>query len=86
MDFLLCLSLLVKDTSVTFPLVTHPLQSSSNGLGVASQVCAPDTTDLILFNILVTEGHAIANLVAALCYKPEGCWLESRWSGFFQLT
>jgi hypothetical protein len=30
--------------------------------------------------------HALAYLVEALCYKPEGRGIESRWGRFFQLT
>jgi hypothetical protein len=28
-------------------------------------------------------GHAVASVVEALTYKPEGCGFESRWGGFF---
>jgi hypothetical protein len=31
------------------------------------------------------EGHAMAWLVEALCYKPEGCGFESRWCEFFSI-
>jgi hypothetical protein len=31
-------------------------------------------------------GHAVAHLVEALCYKPEGRGSESRCGGFFQFT
>jgi hypothetical protein len=31
-------------------------------------------------------GHAVTNLVEALCYKPEGRGIGSRWGGFFQFT
>jgi hypothetical protein len=30
--------------------------------------------------------YAVAELVEALCYKPEGRRIESRWGGFFQFT
>jgi hypothetical protein len=28
-------------------------------------------------------GHTVAQLVEALCYKPEGHRFESQWGGFF---
>jgi hypothetical protein len=31
-------------------------------------------------------GHVVAQLVEALCYKPDGRGIESRWGGFFQFT
>jgi hypothetical protein len=32
------------------------------------------------------KGHAVTWLIEALCYKPEGRGLESRWGGYFQFT
>jgi hypothetical protein len=36
--------------------------------------------------LIVKVGHAITYLVEALCYKPTGRGIESRWGGFFQST
>jgi hypothetical protein len=41
---------------------------------------------LILFIYLFLSGHAVAQLVEALCYKPKGRGFESQWGGFFQFT
>jgi hypothetical protein len=39
------------------------------------------------FYLYVEEkwGHAVAYLVEALCYKPEGRGFEPRWGGFFSV-
>ena len=41
----------------------------------------PDTFYDILriFNLLTVTGYAVALLVEALCYKPEGRGFDSRW-------
>jgi hypothetical protein len=35
--------------------------------------------DIILFSIYIQRGHAVAQLVETLRYKPEGRGLDSRW-------
>jgi hypothetical protein len=36
---------------------------------------------------LFKKGHLVAQLVEALCYKPEGCGFDSRWcNSNFSLT
>jgi len=40
-----------------------------------------------LFLYLIVMGHAVAQLVEALRYKPEGCGLDTRWCHWnFSLT
>jgi hypothetical protein len=42
---------------------------------------------MIIYNLLSSiSGHAVAQLVEALRYKPQGRGIESRWGGFFQFT
>jgi hypothetical protein len=37
----------------------------------------------LIRTFLFKRGHAVAWLVEALCYKPEGRGIESQWGGFF---
>jgi hypothetical protein len=39
----------------------------------------------ILAPLSLQRGHAVAKLVEALCYKPEGRGFESRLGGFFSI-
>ena len=47
----------------------------------------PKRWERILFFISCVLGHEVAQLVEALCYKPEGCGFDSRWCHWnFSLT
>jgi hypothetical protein len=42
---------------------------------------------LYLVKLMLLPGHAVAQLVEALCYKPEGRGLDSQWCHWnFSLT
>jgi hypothetical protein len=55
-----------------------------SGNGCSKQFCNPVYPDCSVFYLLVydlfnfTMGYAVAKLVEALCYKPEGRGFESR--------
>jgi hypothetical protein len=59
-------------------------------VGLLHPVCPHDpetyhTSVIICLASLCRPGHAVAYLVEALCCKPEGRGIESRWGGFFSI-
>jgi hypothetical protein len=67
--------------------VTSKQFCQSNKLhGITSQNTVTLPFFLLFYSILWTErGHAVAQLVEALCYMPEGRGFESRWGELFNL-
>jgi hypothetical protein len=69
------------------PIFKHPHSAFAlllwDAMFVLLQMCNKNYS-FIYFNL---GGHAVALLIEALCYKPEGRWFDSRWGYLiFQLT
>jgi hypothetical protein len=45
-----------------------------------SLITATDAVKYEVMNVLLEQ--AVAQLVKALCYKPEGSWFDSRWDNW----